>query len=417
MRAFSLSSLLVAAASFVSLSSATPLAERGAVSKRSAPIAPKVVIISMFEPEGAVWWGIKEFDILAQNITLPGLSPLFPQVHCTATGDICQVITGESEINAASSISALVLSPKFNLTKTYFMVAGIAGVNPQVATLGSVTFAKYAVQVALQYEFDIRDLPDNFTTGYIPFNAYAPDDYPEEFYGTEVFELSEKLQSIAIGLASTAVLNDSTTAQAYRAKYAAESIYAAGSKPPSVIGCDVATSDVYYSGTRLSEAFENTTRIWTNGSGVYCTTAQEDNATLEAITRAAKMNLTDYSRVMVMRTASDFDRPPPGITNLQNLLYANQGGFPPAIKNIYLAGIKVVTGIVDGWNSTFEKGIKPSNYVGDVFDTLGGKPDFGLPADFITKRDLARKSQVQGNMRMKKALASAKRQAAVRRHY
>ena len=46
------------------------------------------------------------------------------------------------------------------------MVGGIAGINPKIATLGSVTFARYAVQVALQYEFDAREIPDNFTTGY-----------------------------------------------------------------------------------------------------------------------------------------------------------------------------------------------------------------------------------------------------------
>ena len=45
------------------------------------------------------------------------------------------------------------------------MIAGIAGINPKVATLGSVTFARYAVQVALQYEFDAREIPSNFTTG------------------------------------------------------------------------------------------------------------------------------------------------------------------------------------------------------------------------------------------------------------
>ena len=48
------------------------------------------------------------------------------------------------------------------------MIAGIAGVNPEVATLGSVTFARYAVQVALQYEFDAREIPANFTTGLVP---------------------------------------------------------------------------------------------------------------------------------------------------------------------------------------------------------------------------------------------------------
>jgi purine nucleoside permease len=112
----------------------------------------------MFEPEADVWHGIPEFNLLARNISVIGLSPLFPTVHCTEDGSVCQVITGESEINAATSIASLVMSPKFDLTKTYFLIAGIAGVNPKVATLGSVAFAKYAIQIALQYEFDAREV-------------------------------------------------------------------------------------------------------------------------------------------------------------------------------------------------------------------------------------------------------------------
>ncbi|OAP64641.1 hypothetical protein AYL99_00613 [Fonsecaea erecta] len=417
MRSVGFLKLLAAAAALAPMSAASPIEQRSDLVKRAAPISPKVVIISMFAPEAEVWYGIKEFDLLAQNITVSGLSPLFPEVHCTAKGDVCQVVTGESEINAASTISAFVHSPKFNLTKSYFMVAGIAGVNPKVATLGAVTFAKYAVQVALQYEFDIRDIPSNFTTGYIPFGVDAPDDYPATIYGTEVFEVNEALRDVAISLASGAKLNDSTASQDYRAKYAAESIYAAGAKGPSVVGCDVATSDVYYSGTHLSEAFENTTTIWTNGSGVYCTTAQEDNASLEAIMRAAATNLTDFSRVIVMRTASDFDRPPPSISQIQNLLYVDQGGFEPAIQNIYLAGVRVVEGILDGWNSTFAKGVAPTNYVGDIFATLGGTPDFGQPSAFITKkkkRDVgAHEAEFRGNLRMKRAAESARRRLAV----
>lgn len=69
------------------------------------------------------------------------------------------------EINAAASITALTFSPKFNLKKTYFLIAGIAGINPKIGTLGSVTFARYAVQVALQYEIDAREIPENFSTG------------------------------------------------------------------------------------------------------------------------------------------------------------------------------------------------------------------------------------------------------------
>ena len=56
---------------------------------------------------------------------------------------------------------------------------------------------------------------------------------------------------------------------AYRANYASHGTgpYVAATKPPNVIKCDIATSDVYFSGTLLGEAFENTTSLFTNGSG------------------------------------------------------------------------------------------------------------------------------------------------------
>ncbi len=142
---------------------------------------------------------------------------------------------------------------------------------------------------------------------------------------------------------------------------------------------------------------------------MYCTTAQEDNASLEAILRGALHNLTDFSRVIVMRTASDFDRPPPGISEIQNLLYVDQGGFLPAIENIYIAGVKVVEGVLDGWNSTFSKGVKPKNYVGDIFGTLGGTPDFGMPSDFVKAEKRRAEVEAVGNLRMRRALEAARR--------
>ena len=274
-------------------------------------------------------------------------------------------------------MSALTFSPLFNFTLTYWLIAGIAGVNPKVATLGSVTFARYAVQVALQYEFDAREIPANFTTGYVPQGSFSPTQYPQSIYGTEVFEVNTALRDLAVGFASSAILNDSSDAMAYRANYATTKAYGAGSNGPGVVACDVATSDVYYSGTLLSEAFENTTRLFTNGSGVYCTTAQEDNASLEALLRGAVNNITDFGRIIVMRTASDFDRPYAGEAATENLFYANQGGFEPAIENIYLAGIKVVEGILSEWNTTFFKGVNATNYIGDIFGSLGGTTDFG----------------------------------------
>ncbi|KAI0310839.1 purine nucleoside permease [Amylostereum chailletii] len=343
----------------------------------AATIAPKVVIVDFYNDEQNAWYGIPEFDLLAQNISVPGLSMRYPDAHCTQDGFVCQIVTDEGEINAATTALALVLSPSFNLTQTYFLLAGDGGISPKVGTIGSVTFARYAVQVALQYEFDAREKPANFSTGYVPQGTTALGAYPLYIYGTEVFELNDDLRQRAIQFAQQASLNDTASAQAYRANYANVSDFAAATTAPSVIGCDTATSDVWWSGSLLGEAFENTTKLFTNGTGSYCSTQQEDNSVLEALLRGAIARRVDFSRVMIMRTASDFDRPYSGQDASDNLFFGQDAGYDAAVLNIYLAGVKVVQGILDGWNETFQAGVKPSNYIGDILGSLGGAPDFG----------------------------------------
>jgi purine nucleoside permease len=85
-------------------------------------------------------------------------------------------------------------------------------------------------------------------------------------------------------------------------------------------------------------------------------TAEEDNATLEALLRATLAGLVDFSRIILMRTASDFDREAPGETAYDNL-FTNKGGFLPSIVNIYIAGSAIVSGILSGWDTTFDAGI------------------------------------------------------------
>ena len=204
--------------------------------------------------------------ILGQNLTVPGFSPLYPQAHCTTSGEVCQLTTGEGEINAASTISALIYSNKFVLTKTYFLIAGIAGINPHLATTGSVTFAQYAVQLDLQYEFSASQVPTNDSSGYFPQDAYYPDspsanDYPLEIYGTEAFEVNKALRDRFIEVASHTKLNDTSAAMAYRKNYD----YAPANQPPSVVACSSGTSNVYWSGSVLGDAFYNYTLLLSNG--------------------------------------------------------------------------------------------------------------------------------------------------------
>ena len=228
-----------------------------------------------------------------------------------------------------------------------------------------------------------------------PQGSSFPTQYPGELYGTEVFEVNEPLRQLAISFAENAILNDSAAAIAYRAKYASTPSYKAGSQPPGVVACDTPTSDVYFTGALLSEAFEKTTSLFTNGSGIYCSTEQEDTATLEALLRAAASKSVDFSRIIVMHTASDFDRPYAGQSILDNLQNGFQG-FEPSIRYIYLAGVKVAEGILAGWNTTFATGVKATNYVGDVFGTLCGKPDFGPGSIFGSHPASLRKRGLEG---------------------
>jgi purine nucleoside permease len=295
-------------------------------------------------------------------------------------------VTGQAEINAASSLTALILSPAFDLRKTYFLLAGIAGISPRLGTLGSVAFSRYAVQVALQYEFDAREKPLNFPSGYIPQGTTGPSIYPQFIYGTEVFELNDALRQQAITFAKTARLNDTSSAQAYRAKYKLNPSYASGAAPPSVIACDSATADTFWTGNLLAAEFESTVQLFTNGSGKYCTTQQEDNGALEALLRGAVAGRVDFGRIIEMRTGSDFDRPAPGMSAADNLFDGQNAGFSASILNIHLAGAKVVDGIVAGWDNTFAVGVPAKNYIGDIFGSLGGTPDFGTSSTFMRRR-------------------------------
>jgi purine nucleoside permease len=229
-------------------------------------------------------------------------------------------------------------------------------------------------------------VPTNDSSGYFPQNADYPDeyssaDYPGEIYGTEAFELNENLRDRASYVASLVSLNDTEGAAEYRSKYG----YAPANQPPSVVKCDSGTSDNYWSGSVLGDAFTNYTLLLTNGSGIYCGTQQEDNATLESLLRGAVSSMLDFSRIILLRTISDFDRAPPDETEVYHLLYAEQEGFEPSINNIYIAGIEIVKDVLMYWNSTYKDGLKPSNYVGDLWNSLDSDvaPDIGTESIYI----------------------------------
>ncbi|KAK3358229.1 purine nucleoside permease [Lasiosphaeria hispida] len=324
------------------------------------PIRPKVVIISMFGLEAEAWRkNTNRLDITAKRTQLPGLSPKYPEIYSTPDGQVCQVVTGEGLINASLTISALVSSPIFDLTHTYFLIAGISGVNPRFGSLGTVAFATYAIQADLQYEFDAREIPAGWPTGYVALGASAPGQYPTQLYGTELFALNDELRKVAQGFAEEATLTDAASAVAYRSLYAAApgDMFKAATLPPSVVSGDVASANVFFHGPLLSQSVEKYCSLLSRGKAVYCMTAQEDNATLAALQRASAAGSVDFSRVIILRSGCNFDQSPPGAGFPQMPLHIAHGGLEISLENVYRAGLEVVNGILDGWDARFLAGV------------------------------------------------------------
>ena len=314
----------------------------------AAPLPVRVMIVATFADEAQVWLDGRKLD---RAIPVPGLPDEYPAVHCGADR-VCLVTVGEGHANAAASIAALAFSRRFDLRHTYWLIAGIAGINPERGTLGSAAWARYLVEWGLQWELDAREKPPDWPTGLTGVETRGPWQKPVLQYGTEVFRLDEDLLQRALTLSRSVELADSAAAQATRAAYPPPA-----NRPPTVIQCDSLSGDIWWSGRHLAGRAETWTRLLTDGKGRYCTTQQEDNAAYEALRRADAADLADARRVAVLRTGSDFDRPAPGASAVRNLLdFADQGGFAPALQNLVRAGSPLVDEIVTNW-ATWRDGV------------------------------------------------------------
>jgi len=322
-----------------------------AQAQSAPPRALKVVVISMFPPEAEPW--IAPFQ-LKEEIAVPGLSPDHPTIRCNAD-DVCLMTAGMGHANAAASTMALTLDPRFDLRRTYFLIAGIAGIDPARGTTGSATWARYLVDVGIAHEIDAREMPKGWNNGYLGIMTKGPGQKPKFEYRTEVAQLDEALLQRALALSKGVALEDSDKARSYRAKYRR----APANAPPQVLQCDTLGGDTWWHGHLLGQHARDWTKLLTDGKGTYCTTQQEDNATYNALERAAKAGKVDLKRLAVLRTASNFDRPYPGQTAYASLMASTNGasgGFGPATKNLAIVGGALVRDIVRRWNA-WEAGV------------------------------------------------------------
>jgi len=317
---------------------------------RASPLPVRVLIVNLFGLEAAPWIAALR---PTEEIRVPGLSSDYPKVMCNKNA-VCEVATGMGHANAAASVMAVLYSGLFDLRETYFLVAGIAGIDPVHGTIGSAAWARYVVDGGIAHEIDAREMPHGWRDGYFGVFTNSPDEVPKFEYRTEVYRLDEALLAKALALSQSAALEDSDGLRAYRKHYREAAAHA----PPTVIQCDTLSADTWWVGRRLGDHARRWTRLLTGGKGDYCTTQEEDNAVLAALTRGSQSGFIDLRRIAVLRSGSDFDRPYPQQGVLESL--RAQLALPDAGRisaaNLVHAGMPLVDAIVQHWDE-WEHGV------------------------------------------------------------
>ena len=296
--------------------------------------------------EGARW---AQNERMTRRIVIPGLPA---PVLCNDAGH-CLMVTGEGPIQAAASVMAVGLTSKLDLRRTYFLVAGIAGTTPDVGTLGSVAWAEWVVTADSKSEIDIRELPPAFE--FHAFRMLCTEPWCEGWPGeVGAYHLDPLLREWAYRLSTHVALLDSDVSRSYRNNYPPDS---AARHAPAVLRGDVLAGSAFWHGVTLGRWATWWVGRWTGGAGRYVMTSEEDFATLATLSRLAKEGRVDLGRVMVLRGASNFDRPFPGQSALESM-HAHGGGLPLALENLYRAGSVVAHQIVQNWHA-WEPGTPP----------------------------------------------------------
>jgi purine nucleoside permease len=315
---------------------------------RKIPV--RVVVVTMFERGADTGDDPGEFQYWVEREKLDRVIP-FPQGYHDLrmnTRGVLGMVTGMGTARAAASVMALGLDPRFDLTHAYWVVAGIAGVNPAAASIGSAAWAEWVVDGDLAHEIDAREIPSDWSTGIIPLRKNRPYELPKGPPEGEAYHLNGALADWAYRFTKDVELDDNPEIRREREKF----VGANARRAPFVLKGDTLSASTFWHGRLLNQWAIDWVKYHTDGRGSYVTTAMEDTGTLQSLTWLTKAGRVDVNRVMVLRTASDFDQQPAGMTaaeSLSSLKIGKYVAYVPALEAAYRVGSKVVDEIAGNW--------------------------------------------------------------------
>ena len=316
----------------------------------AAPVEVKVVVVTMFEIGEDEGDTAGEFQLwktragLSERYNFLGYKDLYFNPETGVLG----LVTGIGTAKAAAAVMALGMDTRFDLSHAYWLVAGIAGFDPEDASIGSAAWAEYVVDGDLSHEIDPREMPEDWPFGYFARHSKKPFDENKPEPAGEVFKLNTELTQWAYGLTRELTLPDYPDLELARNKYTEHEN--ARSKPKVMIGDNLAAM-TFWHGTIMNDWANQWVDYWTDGEGEFVSSAMEDTGTYQSLSWLSNYGKADVERLMVLRTASNYTMQPPGLTAIENLLAENEGysGLKASVESAYLVGSTVIDALLENW--------------------------------------------------------------------
>lgn len=320
-----------------------------------APVKVKVVVVAMFEAGADTGDRPGEFQYRVEREKLEKVYP-FPQgfrdLRTNAEGSVLGAVTGIGPARSAATIMALGLDPRFDLTEAYWLVAGIAGGDPHAISLGSGAGATWLVDGDLAHEIDMREVPEGWTTGYLPWRKGRPFQPPVDRSEGQAYKLVPEFVEWAYQLTKDTPLGDTEAMATRRAMYDG---FPQAQRPPFVMKGDQRAAMTDGHGKYLNQWANEWVSYYTDGEGSYVTTAMEDTGTYGSLLGLDRAGRVDVSRLLVLRTVSNFDMQWPGGDAAQSLsgekLGPGYSAYFPALETAHAVGSRVLHALLDGWET------------------------------------------------------------------
>jgi purine nucleoside permease len=323
----------------------------------AAPIEVRVVIVTTWEAEKDGQDLMGEMHAWRTQWPMPVALP-FPAgphpLQYDPKRHVLAILTGMATARAASSIMALGLDPRFDLSHAYWIVAGTAGVDPKIASAGSAAWARWVIDGDLEQELDPRDAPADWPIGIVPYGKATPYQTPTPPMQSEDanvgYPLSRPLVDWAYARTRDIALPDDDRLRKLRAPYAGPA-----ARPPFVLEGEGLMSARTWFGDRMNDWAERWVDYWTGGKGVFAMSAEEDSGILQALTQLSGARRVKLDRVLVLRAASDYTLQPPGTSAAAFLASEAAGDFPAtpeALAALYAVASPVARALADDWAHT-----------------------------------------------------------------